>query len=360
MRNLLDPYSRIQYYYIYFSNKDYTLCENIEYGCSIAELHRILSIPLSVIRRDIASLFSMPESGSLFFDSDSGLLNELPKDAICKKIVSGAMDDITISSGLPFHFSESYDSEIPFTIRPGDSDYISRYTKWIKTESKNSDRNYSIKQSYRFRDSMALSDKLQLLNKAINQHNAIIMRYSSPKGKSDAKNLEIYPVRLLYDSTDNVYAVVACSFNFTHLYTYRLDRIVYISIGNMKWHPEDPKYELLLRKLELAPYIWDRNFDHVQLTHVKVCFRNAGNVWKKVKKDLAYRINGKIYVGKEKILDNIESVLIYEDEVSGMNSFRHWLASYGSSAMIIEPDFLKDAVIASLRKQLLNYTDYLT
>ncbi|WP_034444880.1 WYL domain-containing protein [Butyrivibrio sp. AE2032] len=352
MNQLHDPYRRIQYYYIYFSNKDYTLVENIEYGCSIAELHRILSIPVSVIRRDIASLFSMPECGYVYFDDDSELSEELSTHDICSKIVSGELDNIAISSALPFHFA---DSDIPFAVSAGDLNYISRYSKIIRSEITNSESAYSIKQSYRFRDTMALTDKLQLFSKAISQNCAVIIRYQSPRTTEESSNLEIYPVRLLYDATDNIYAIVACFDNFTHLYTYRLDRMVYAALRSKKWDPTDPKYKELLDRLDYAPYIWNRNFDDIQLTHVKVCFRKTGNVWEKVKKDLAYRTNGKLYEGKENISGQSEPVLYYEDEVSGMKSFYHWLAGYGSSVKILEPASLKEDAILSLKKQRLNY-----
>ncbi len=352
MNQLHDPYRRVQYYYIYFSNKDYTLNENLEYGCSITELHRVLSIPLSVIRRDIASLFSMPECGYIYFDDDSELAEELSADDIGSKIVSGALDNTPISSALPFHFSNS---DIPFAIATSDLDYISRYSKIIRSEKNSSDSTYSIKQSFRFRDTMALTDKLQLLSRAISQQCAVLIRYQSPKKPEESTNLEIYPVRLLYDSTDNIYSVVACFDNFTHLYTYRLDRMVYAATRNKKWNPTSLEHKPLLDKLDYAPYIWDRNFDEIELTHVKVCFRNSGNVWMKVKKDLAYRTNGKLYVGKETILSQTESVLYYEDEVSGMKSFYHWLAGYGSAVKILEPLSLKEIAIFSLKKQLNNY-----
>lgn len=350
MKQLHDPYRRIQYYYIYFSNKDSTLSD-IEYGCSILELHRVLSIPLSIIRRDIASLFSMPERGYLYFEDDSEQLEELSINELCERIVSGETDNIPISSALPFHFS---DSDIPFAVSISDLDNISRYSKILRSEQDNIDRTYSIKQSYRFRDTMALTDNLLKLSQAISQRSAAIIRYQSPKEPEE--NLEIYPVRLLYDSTDNIYSVVACYDNFTHLYTYRLDRMIFVAIKNKKWDPTSSNYKALLSKLDYAPHIWDRNFDDIHLTHVKVCFRNAGNVWQKAKKDLAYRTNGKLYIGKETILGQTESVLFYEDEVSGIKSFYHWLASYGSSVKIIEPHSLKESAILSLKKQLSNYT----
>ncbi len=354
MKSLTDPYQRMLKYYIYFSNKDFTLDENHEYGCSIAALSDHLSIPMTIIRRDVAALFSMPECGYLYFDEDNVSYDDSPEiKEIGKKIISGECDNIPIVSALPFQYA---DSEIPVTMKPSEAALLSRYASQQIHLQKYSGSDYRIKQSYRFRETAALSDKLYALNQAINKSRAVMLRYHDPQKRT--LNLEIYPVRLLYDSTDNIYAVVAAYDHFSHLYTYRLDRMVYVSvIKNKAWDPVSPEYKKLLKNLAFAPYVWDRNFDTIDLKQVKVCFFNTGNVWEKVRKDLAYRSCGKLYEGSKIILSKKTQVLIYEDKVSGINSFRHWLASYGSAAYVLEPISLCSDIIHSLEKQLKNYLD---
>ncbi len=354
MKSLIDPYQRMLKYYIYFSNKDFTLDENFEYGCSMASLNDHLSIPLTVIRRDIATLFSMPECGYLFFDQETDTEEEesCKPEIICKKIISGDCDNIPIVSALPFQYT---DSEIPVTMKPSEAALLTNYAQGQIHTQNYSGADYRIKKSYRFRETPALTDKLRTINQAINKSSAVMIRYQDPQKRT--LNLEVYPISLLYDSTDNIYAVVAAYDRFSHLYTYRLDRMVYVSVvKNKVWDPAGQEYKKLLKKLNAAPHVWDRNFDILDLEHVKVCFLNTVNVWEKVKKDLAYRSRGKLYEGTELILGKKTNVLIYEDEVSGMNSFRHWLAGYGSAAYVLEPISLRKQICRSLKKQLMNYS----
>lgn len=58
--------------------------------------------------------------------------------------------------------------------------------------------------------------------------------------------------------------------------------------------------------------------------HIKIKILKEANVVQKVKRDLASRVNG---VWTEK-----EDALYFEDDVIGINSFRSWINSYGSSA----------------------------
>ena len=76
---------------------------------------------------------------------------------------------------------------------------------------------------------------------------------------------------------------------------------------------------------------------------VKVRFYNEANVWNKVKKELANRVNGKLY---EK-----DGYLYYEDIVYGISKFRSWLYGYGSSAIVLEPESLRKHIIDSLRER---------
>lgn len=184
----------MQKYYIYFSNTDFTLDETHEYGCSMSALKKHLTIPLTVIRRDISVLFSMPECGYLYFDfGDESENNIINSSSFCKEIISGKYDNIPIVSALPFRY---VDSEIPIVVKPTEMAVLSRYASQQNHIQNNPILNYYIKQSYRFQETSTLSNKLYYLNYAINKTCAVMIRYHDSQKK--ALNLEIYPLKLLY------------------------------------------------------------------------------------------------------------------------------------------------------------------
>ena len=350
--NLMDSLTRLQKYYTYFSNKDFILDEDIEEGCSISKLHKHLSIPVIVIRRDIASILSMPENGYIWFDTDTYDIDSIGIGYLCKEVVSGTMDDIPIISALPFYYTSS---EIPISIKNSDIELLSRYTNKNLTGSVSSDPGYRIKSSYRFHHSTALTERLISLNEAIASTCAVKLRYHDPKNKKDL-NLEVFPVQLLYDATNNIYSVVAAYDDFKHLYTYRLDRMIYVSINKAKsWDPSSNEHKAILQRLNYAPIIWDGNYDEIKPVHVKISFENTGNVWDKVKRDLAYRTNGTLTESVNSVFGKKEAVLVYEDDVSGMNSFRSWLLGYGRSAYIHHPETLKESMKTILKKRIISH-----
>lgn len=349
MRSFTDPSYRIQQYYIYCANKGFTMDEDIEYGFTISRLSERLGIPLNVVRRDMAALFVMPESGYLYFD-DADQFDDLDKEELRKYIITGTTDDIPIVSAMPFLYAQA---EIPFATKNDEATIITAYSGIKLREPKDTD--YLIKNSYRFRETQGLIDHIQVLDKAIRLSCSATIRYFDPLEKHTI-TIEIYPVRLLYDSTDNIYAVVAAFENFTHLYTYRLDRMKAAAANEHRtWDIHDKKYKPLLEKLAFEPYVWDRNFDNIELESVKVYFQNSGNVWTKVRKDLACRTKGKLYEEVSNIFGETAPVLVYEDKVSGMKSFMQWIAGYGRSAYVCEPETLLQDIVYSLRKQLDNY-----
>ena len=91
---------------------------------------------------------------------------------------------------------------------------------------------------------------------------------------------------------------------------------------------------------EIAPNVWGNLF-HDAPKSVKVKFYKEGRVWEKVRRDLECRTNGKLY---EK-----NGFLYYEDIVYGFSKFSNWIYGYGSSAIVIEPKWLRQRIIQSLQ-----------
>ena len=64
----------------------------------------------------------------------------------------------------------------------------------------------------------------------------------------------------------------------------------------------------------------------------------------RIRRDLECRINGTLY---EK-----DGFLYYEDTVYGLSKFRNWVFGYGSSAVVLEPEELRESVIESLKRRM--------
>ena len=344
---LKQPKFRLIKYYTYFSNKDFTLDENIEEGCSISALSVHLGLPVTVVRRDVAALFGMPENGYIWFDTDKCDTDTMSVEDICKRIISGEMDDVPVVSALPFYYTNA---ELPVAMKESEAELLEMYIKGISTDMPGVDTGYRIKQSYRFHQTEALTERLLILNEAIAGSYAVKLRYHDPRGKKDL-NIEVYPVQLLYDATDNIYAVVAAYDDFRHLFTYRLDRMIYVSASRGKmWDPAEKKYRKLLDKLKYAPVIWDMNYEYIHPVHVKVSFQDTGNVWEKVRRELAYRTNGTLTETESDVFGKKEKVLVYEDKVSGLKSFKTWVLGYGRSAFVHGPRELRDEIVEMLER----------
>ncbi|MNN57389.1 hypothetical protein D3C81_1723760 [compost metagenome] len=97
--------------------------------------------------------------------------------------------------------------------------------------------------------------------------------------------------------------------------------------------------------VEYISCIW--GMEQGEKVKVKVKFLKEVDVENKIKRDLKYR--------KNKILEEYDGFFLYEDIVIGINSFRAWIRSYGSSAIVLEPKELRDSILDSAKKCLEYY-----
>ena len=78
--------------------------------------------------------------------------------------------------------------------------------------------------------------------------------------------------------------------------------------------------------------------------HVKVEFENLFQIKDKLSKLLVNRPNATLVVSGE--------VLVYEDDISGLNDFARYLRRFGYSCKVIEPVELKDKMLESAERIL--------
>ena len=332
MPNYQNIYERLQEYYKLFSNNSETgfvIDENYYYGMPISRIHELTQIPLEVIRKDIMGIHSWKYL--LEYDDDiqedlSDMLNDaLDSDdaEFDRLLLDGTFDQV------PIYLSETKHGLYHIRLTR-DEAYAYHHYQTQDNYTPLHFAGYQIKDSYRYNYIDNLSEKLELLNSAINNNSCVRITYSPPH--SEDFTVIIKPLKIVYDSIDNMYAVLTIYEN--QIFVYRLDRLKDLAYS---------RQQILIDSLDLlniAPNVWGFEFSS-KPQKVKIRFYNEGNVWKKVRKDLSYRTNGLLY--------EQDGFLYYEDIVYGINSFRTWIYGYGSSAIVLEPVELRKHIIESLK-----------
>jgi len=369
-----NPYIRLQTYYNWLINdqNEVAVDDNFELGMSISRLHEITNIPLKIIRHDMYALFQWKhslEKNTLYklkLDEKGFRLNwktdiefadmspenkiqHLPNDlnelyfhlsendsldGLEKLFLQGILDDV------PIHIRSDTSQKYQISITPEEAAALHSYcpneSKYAATYTRFSQKylgKYYIKDSFRSNHQYVdLNNKLDIINQAINEKICLQMRYRTAKNK--IIHLCFQPLKIAFDSTENLYAVISIDQNRVNVH--RLDHILSIEESRQKLQPPD------LSLLDIAPNVWGCCFSDPPV-HVKIKFYNEANVWEKVKKDLAYRTNGKLY---EK-----DNFLYYEDTVYGISKLRPWLYGYGSSAIVLEPKSLRQYIIENLKER---------
>lgn len=383
-----NPYVRIQTYYSWLINDKHNTNIDDEYdlGTTIKRLHDITDIPIAVIRLDFLCMFQWQNSIAtkhpsaewdtiLSFDQNNDnyaninkqynlddlfeqlMMNKIFPEKFQQLLLDGFLDDVPIYID---HNATTYQLTLSQEESAALLEYVTRNypddkdsgTKSISESQSLSDSvvlhlqikkmkdiysnfyNIETKDSYLFtRQYFNLNQRLDMINQAINEQKSLLIRYSPSNGRT--VSLHLQPLRITYDADENLYAILSI-YNGS-IQVHRLDRILSIEKSTKKQEP--PNTELL----NIYPNVWGNCFSDTP-EHVKVKFYNEANVWKKVKKDLANRTNGNLY---EK-----DGFLFYEDIVYGISKFRSWIYGYGSSAIVLEPESLRQHIIESLKARI--------
>ena len=341
MADFHNIYDRLQEYYTCFSNNGdtgFVIDDAYYYGLPISSIHTRTNIPLEVIRKDIVTMRNWKEN-HLRFDEDieenlsiqlSNALYNLEEDEFDQLLLNGIFDEV------PIYFAKTNYAHYHIKLSPTEAFTYYRYhLKQPDGNRMNQFDSYQIKDSYRYTYTDKLTEKLEIINDAITKKYALHMEYTTSQGIHISITLS--PLKITYDSMDNIYALLSLTEEGFRVYP--LDRIQSLRKSNSRYSDYDAE-----QKLSIAPNVWGNGFSD-EPYQVKVRFYNEGNVWHKVKKDLSYRINGKLY--------EENGYLYYEDTVYGLSAFRNWIFGYGSSAIVLEPQKLRKEILDSLLKRSL-------
>jgi len=342
---LSQPCRRLHAYFSLYANADcFAFC--------IREISGYTEIPLDTVRNDFSVLMA---NGLLSpADEKSADLKEILSkhhlpftiwDSLWDPLSKKRKDEL---SKIQFLLSNGCLDDVPFIlIQPQRINYDSyqlsfnseEYSAWqyIQTAGKYDLCNIPIviKDIYAPTSASVIAN-LDICNEAIDERKDIQFYYRTANG--NFINVTISPLKILYDSNEGLYAILSIENN--KLYIYRLDRI----ISSVQKQKIGPKNIFPSDLMKILPTVWGMNFTEAPC-HVKVRFYNEANVWRKVRRDLHQRIQNR---DPESHLYEKNGFLYYEDDVRGIKSFRSWIYSYGSSAIIIAPKTLQQEIIASL------------
>lgn len=388
--NYHNPYVRIQTYYSWLINDKYftQIDDSYDRGITLSRLQEISNIPITVIRNDFSCMFEWQSSISCFleknqqftnitwdnilkFDDENenyiaaneqysvellyeNLMNNTFPTEFKKLLTDGILDNVPI-------YVENVYAPYPISLTPEESkalqyhiltdmnyqDYMSQKERDVLAEFALLHTNLGkikdvqinsydvkIKDSYMFTGRYVnLNAKLELINQAIVNKKSLEIKYKTAKGI--IIRIHLKPLKIAYDADENLYSVLSV-YNGA-IQVHRLDHILFIDETDENNGPQD---EALL---DIYPNVWGNCFSDPP-EHVKVKFYNEANVWNKVRKELAYRTNGKLYEDDE--------FLYYEDIVYGISKFRSWIYGYGSSAIVLKPQSLRQHIIDSLKARL--------
>ena len=380
--NYYNPYLRLQTYHTWLMNdiENTSLVYDYDLGISMQKLHEITHIPLAVIRKDFLTMFQwqsnlarsvkksdfydeLEKMSILSFDHDNEAyetadqhhkLSDLYENLMTTHfpeqfqtlLLDGSFDHLPIyleyNIGETYYLALSSDESAALQMLDEESLYKRDSTDTsihpdIQKLGKLYTNSYKIKDSYLYthqytmlNSKLTLHKKLDLLNQSITQQTCLLMKYQS--SKNHIQEFVFRPLKISYDADENLYAVL--SIYNDAIQVHRLDRILSLEKSDTQLPAPD------IKKLDIYPNVWGNGFAD-KPEYVKIKFYNEANVWRKVRKELAYRTNGKLY---EK-----DGFLYYEDTIYGINKFHAWIRGYGSSAIVLEPKSLQDKILESLR-----------
>lgn len=283
-------------------------------GITIRELNAITGIPMEFIKRDLEYISSNNEL--YFFDLYTD--DETGQSSDCYMDIKWRIDDFPEGVRVL-----SLNSIEKYLFKTMVSHGVASYDGFLGISTKSA---YGI-EDYKY--------KICQITLSIKSRRRLNVKYRSMDGV--IHDFIIEPLGTVFYEFDNMLYVLG-QYN-GEIATYRLDRMISIKETRESFTP--------LKGFEIGEYLkssW--GMEQGEEVKVKVKFIKTGNVLYRVKRDLECR--------KNKKLVEYSDCIIYEDIVTGINSFKRWLRAYGGAAIVLEPEELKNQMISSA-KQCLKY-----
>lgn len=178
--------------------------------------------------------------------------------------------------------------------------------------------------------SLADSKYLDLLREAVLEERKIEVRYYS-KHLNEIVHWLLWPLGLVYYSGTGIWYLVAQREDTGEVVFCHLERIRQVVKGDAQFDYPD--------NFSLRQYLKRRwGMDRRPPQTVKVRFYNEANIVEKVLREFAAR-------GLPRPREMPDGSLEYHGEILGIRTFSKWVLSFGSSAEVLEPAWLREEMI---------------
>lgn len=161
------------------------------------------------------------------------------------------------------------------------------------------------------------------------------------RAKYYAKNIDeevdwlLWPLGLVFHTGNGTWYLVAKKDDSEEIVVCHLGRVLGVKVLTEEFvYPEDFRLRQYLRLR------WGMDMSNAE--KVKVRFYNEANVLEKVKREFKTR-------GLAELVQLEDGSLEYSGEIHGINNFAKWVLSFGSSAVVLEPQWLRDKMIEIAR-----------
>lgn len=305
-----------------------------KYGKSVADLVREENCHPRTIYRDLEAL---QEAGfPIYSDRVDGkgvwcvveeYKHQLPVPFTLPELMAlyFSRDLISIFKGTVFYESlEALFQKIKTTLPPESLEYMDRVEQTLHIGFK------PYKDYKRFKEIIK-----QINDAAVNQKTIdMIYKTMSRGGEENRRKVDPYKV-MFFDST--FYLIGLCHLR-SEIRMFVLDRIKMMNITDETFEvPSD---------FDLETYM-QSPFKVIHDKPVKVTIR--------FDKKAAGYIKEKIWHHSQEIEPQKDGSIVFTAEVAGTEEVRHWVMSWGKSAEIISPDFLRHEISSELRATLRKY-----
>jgi predicted DNA-binding transcriptional regulator YafY len=235
-------------------------------------------------------------------------------------------DVLKVLEGTIFYDSlESLFQKVRTTLPPESKKYLEQISKSLVSRPRP------------YKQYKKCKEIIHQVNEAVIQRKVIdIVYYTMSRRRMTKRKVAPYQV-WFYDGT--FYLIGLCSLA-NEIRIFALDRIKMLRTTNENFDiPSDFDYDALTNK----------SFGVFQGPSVKI------KVW--FDKEIAGYIREKVWQSSQRIHEQRDGSIIFEAEVSGTDEVKFWLMSWGSKALVLEPDYLREEIRSECSLTIDNYNN---
>lgn len=303
-------------------------------GDTIEEIGGRTHVPIEILKRNLQMMYDNVDMFKPYEELQMDIVNK--DDDVINDGIDDGINNINIEDNV--YISSGIDEENISVTLSGSEKNLFMTIMAQNQKGRLKDIEYKNINGIGMDDS--LIRKLICIDCAIRDSHVLYVAYKGRNGNS--LEMFIEPLGIVFYEFENLFYVIGQYED--KICFYKLDRMESVTENR-----RGKKTFVRNKDFSMEKYlenVWGMEFGSE--VKVKVKFLKEANVEYKVKRDIEYR--------KNKIIHEFEDYFIYEDTIVGIHSFKSWLRSYGSSAIVLEPQNLRDEMIESARKMYEYYS----